>query len=284
MLKKSIKPYPIGKAPQSSAITGVHADLHGAFTIETLQSSPQYRPHIVVLTLFPEIYPGPLSVSLVGKALDRGTWKLSVVNMRQYGMGRYGTVDDTPYGGGAGMVIRPDIIDAAVQEGLAILKSHKQKADGPEEVRFIYMTPRGDILKQQHMQSWMEDHHDIIVLCGRYEGVDQRVLDHWQFQGICLGDFVLCGGDLPALCMIEGYIRILPDVIGNPLSLSCESFQIPLLEHPLYTRPHTWKGHEVPEVLLSGNHKNIEKWRMMQSHEWTQKKRPDLWSQFIKNK
>jgi tRNA (guanine37-N1)-methyltransferase len=233
--------------------------------MSTQPSSP--RPMtITVITLFPEMYPGPLGSSLVGKALMAGKWCLKTIDLRLYGLGRYGAVDDTCYGGGAGMVIRPDVVDAAVQDALKNLTHPK----------CIYMTPRGIPMQQEHFKNYTQSHQDLVILCGRYEGVDQRVLDFWKFDEISLGDFVLCGGDIPAMALIEGCIRLLPGVLHNAESTVNESFQSPLLEHPLYTKPAQWKDMAVPEVLLSGHHLNIEQWKQQQSIQDTRTRRPDL--------
>jgi tRNA (guanine37-N1)-methyltransferase len=225
--------------------------------------------NITVLTLFPELFPGPLGVSLLGKALTKGLWTLRIVNLREYGMGAHKTVDDSCYGGGAGMVMRPDVIHNALLD-VACEKSN---------FLFVYMTPRGCPLQQHHLTSWSTV-SNIVILCGRYEGVDERVLKWWNFQEISLGDFVLCGGEIPAMAFIEGIIRLVPGVVGNETSLVTESFENNLLEHPQYTRPFEWNGMTVPEVLISGHHKNIHLWQKQQSQETTQHRRPDLWKQF----
>ena len=230
--------------------------------------------HVVVLTLFPEIFPGPLGVSLIGKALEQGLWKLSVVPLRDYGIGSYGAVDDTCYGGGPGMLIRPDVLDRALQEHTLSLKNP----------RFVYMTPRGEKMTQSHLAQWSDPLFEIVVLCGRYEGVDERILKWWGFHSLSLGDFVLCGGELPAMVFIEGCIRLLPHVVGNPQSVAHESFQNFLLEHPHYTRPHIWKNMTVPDVLLSGHHGQIQRWKYLNSCQYTQRHRPDLWKKHLASK
>ena len=226
-----------------------------------------------IITLFPDMYPGPLGCSLLGKALASGVWRLKTIDLRTYGLGRYGSVDDTCYGGGAGMVIRADVVDAALRDAMV----------GLIHPKMIYMTPRGRAMTQSDFQTYSQCTHDVVILCGRYEGVDQRVLDFWDFQELCLGDFVLCGGDIPAMAFIEGCIRLLPGVLHNPDSCISESFQRPLLEHPLYTRPATWNGVSVPEVLISGHHGQIKAWQQEQSKEHTKKVRPDLWQKFLES-
>lgn len=223
--------------------------------------------HVTVITLFPEIFPGPLGVSLIGKALTNNLWKMTVVPLRKYGNGAHNSVDDTCYGGGAGMLIRPDVVDRAMQDIIP-------KLNAPH---LIYMTPRGSVLKQSHMQK-LSLSREIIILCGRYEGVDERVLRWWNFQEISMGDFVLCGGELPAMMLIEGCVRLLPGVVGNTHSLIMESFQDDLLEHPQYTKPSVWNGISVPEVLISGHHQKISQWKASQSNECTKTLRKDLWN------
>jgi tRNA (guanine37-N1)-methyltransferase len=224
---------------------------------------------ITVLTLFPEVFPGVLGVSLLGKALVQGIWTLDIVNLREYGIGPHKTVDDACYGGGAGMVLRPDVIHHALLE----------KASEKDKALFLYMTPRGIPLQQHHLAHWKTAAH-IVILCGRYEGVDERVLQWWGFQEISLGDFVLCGGEIPAMALIEGLVRLIPGVVGNETSLVTESFENHLLEHPQYTRPFTWQDMTVPDVLVSGHHHNIQVWKNQHSCQITQQRRPDLWEKF----
>ena len=226
--------------------------------------------HITVLTLFPEIFPGPLGVSLLGRALENKIWSLKTVSLKDYGIGPHKTVDDACYSGGAGMVIRPDIIDSALVDATCCV----------DNFTCVYMTPRGSLMKDAMLKTYATPGHNIIVLCGRYEGVDQRVLEHWNFQEICLGDFVLCGGDIPAMAFIEGCVRYLPGVVGNAQSVASESFCHDLLEHPQYTRPKIWKEKGVPEVLTSGHHAKIAQWKKVLSEQHTKKIRPDLWSKY----
>lgn len=230
--------------------------------------TPPPIPTVVVITLFPEIFTqGPLQVSLVGKAQKEGKWRLKVVNLRLHGLGRHQTVDEAVYGGGAGMILRPDVLHSALQEA----------AEGLVNPKVIYLSPRGIPLRQKHLQQWHQEPRDKILICGRYEGVDQRVLDHWAAEEISVGDFVVCGGEIPALLVLEGYIRLLEGVVGNAESLETESFQHGLLEHSHYTRPAVWNGYTVPDILLSGHHQHIQDWREEQSRHLTQKRRPDLW-------
>ncbi|CAA7624593.1 tRNA (guanosine(37)-N1)-methyltransferase TrmD [Magnetospirillum sp. UT-4] len=224
-----------------------------------------------VLTIFPEMFPGPLSQSLAGRALERGIWALDVVNIRDHALDRHRSVDDEPFGGGAGMVMRPDVVDAAIRAG--------RGPDGPDVGPLIYMTPRGRLLDQPLVRELAQG-PGATVLCGRFEGVDQRVLDAHGAVEVSLGDFVLSGGELPALVMLDAVVRLLPGVVGKEESLAEESFERGLLEHPLYTRPADWQGRKVPEVLLSGHHERIRDWRKSQSEDATRARRPDLWRRY----
>jgi tRNA (guanine37-N1)-methyltransferase len=218
----------------------------------------------------PEIYPGPLGASLIGDALGRGMWELSLVNLRDFGIGSHQKVDDSPYGGGAGMVLKPDVVDAAIAHAKTQLPS----------AQLIHFTPRGEPLAQRHMRTFSQT--DVILLCGRYEAIDQRVLDAHQPIELSLGDFVLTGGDIPAMTLIEGCVRLLPGVVGKSESLGEESFgsgdYAQLLEYPHYTKPAIWQGQEIPPVLTSGHHADIAKWRLQQAQKITQERRPDLLS------
>ena len=228
-------------------------------------------PSITVLTLFPEMFPGPLEYSLIGKALKEKKVTLNIVPLRNYAQDRHKSVDDTCYGGGPGMVMRPDVIDNALNTITKLLQNP----------RFLFLTPCGIPLKQHMLFAWKKDFRPLIILCGRYEGVDQRVIDFWKFEEISIADIVVCGGEIPAMLLIESFIRVLEGVVGNPESLEEESFSSGLLEYPQYTRPQLWKDNEVPEVLLSGHHKNIKQWRYKKSCEITKKRRPDLWENYL---
>lgn len=222
---------------------------------------------VSVLTLFPEMFPGPLGYSLAGRALERGVWSLDVTDIRDFGLGPHRTVDDLPFGGGAGMVLRPDVVDAALEVGAGV---------GP----LLYMSPRGRVLDQAYVRE-LAAGSGVTVLCGRFEGVDQRLLDTRQIQEVSLGDFILSGGELAALSMLDAVVRLLPGVIGAEASLEEESFERGLLEYPHYTRPADWQGRAVPEVLLSGHHEKIRVWRKSQAEEITRQRRPDLWSRYV---
>jgi tRNA (guanine37-N1)-methyltransferase len=228
-----------------------------------------------VLTLFPEMFPGALGQSLAGKALAADTWRLDVRDIRAQAADRHGTVDDEPFGGGAGMVMRPDIVDSALAEAV-------NPVDDPRPI--IYLTPRGRPLDQAHVRD-LADGPGVILLCGRYEGVDQRVLDAWRAEDISVGDYVLSGGEPAALVLLDAAIRLLPGVMGKAESLSEESFERGLLEYPHYTRPAEWidrQGQErtVPEILTSGHHGRIAEWRKTQAEQATRERRPDLWQHY----
>lgn len=223
-----------------------------------------------IVTLFPEAFPGVLGLSLTGKALDLGLWRLETTQLRDFGQGKHHNVDDTPAGGGAGMVLRPDVVDAALQSAM-------QEAPTDRDLwPVIYLSPRGKPFDQATARR-LAAGRGVTLLCGRFEGVDQRLLDHWQIEEISLGDFVMTGGELAAQALLDATVRLLPGVLGNAESAVEESFSDGLLEHPQYTRPAVWQGQEIPEVLTSGNHGAIAKWRRDQSEAVTATRRPDLW-------
>nr|WP_295743627.1 tRNA (guanosine(37)-N1)-methyltransferase TrmD [uncultured Acidocella sp.] len=220
-----------------------------------------------VLTLFPAMFPGTLGESLAGRALEDGKWSLKVTDIRDFGLGRHRAVDDTPFGGGAGMVLRPDVVDAAI-------------SSVADDRKLIFFTPRGAPLTQAKVRE-LADGPGAILVCGRFEGIDQRVIEARGGEEISIGDYVLSGGELPALVLLDAVIRLLPGVMGHAESGTEESFSLPLLEYPHFTRPAEWEGRAVPEVLTSGNHAAITKWRRAQSVEITQARRPDLYAQFV---
>ena len=220
-----------------------------------------------VCTLFPEMFPGPLGQSLAGKALDKGIWSLELIDIRDHGIGRHRVVDDTPFGGGPGMVMRPDVMDAAISTAMEGLDQDTPK---------LYFSPRGRKLDQQMAQQ-LAATPDVVMIAGRYEGLDQRVIDDAGLTEVSIGDYVLSGGELPALVTIDAVVRLLPGVMGNADAHEDDSFSAGLLEHPLYTQPREWKGHEVPSVLTSGNHKAIADWRLRQAKSVTRIRRPDMW-------
>ena len=222
----------------------------------------------IVLTLYPEMFPGPLGVSLSGTALGSGLWSLETVGIREFGLGRHRTVDDSPAGGGAGMVLRADVVAAAIDHATA------QAADLP----VLFMSPRGRPLTQARAKQ-LASGPGMIVLAGRFEGVDQRVIDARALEEVSIGDYVLSGGELAAMVLIDACVRLLPGVIGEPESLTEESFEHGLLEYPQYTRPREWEGRSLPDVLLSGNHAEIARWRRAEAERLTTERRPDLLKQ-----
>lgn len=228
---------------------------------------------ITILTLFPEMFPGPLGQSLIGKALEKNLWQLDVVHMRDFAEDKHLTVDDTCFGGGPGMVMRPDVVDKALHSVM-----EKGKA------RLFHLSPRGQVFNQKLAQEMAQSPLPFVFLCGRYEGIDQRVLDAWDAEDISLGDFILTGGELAAMTILDSVLRLIPGVIGDAASLEEESFSKGLLEYPHYTRPRVWQGRTVPEVLLSGHHGNIAEWRRKEAEAITQERRPDLWNQYINSK
>ena len=219
-----------------------------------------------VLTLYPEMFPGPLGVSLAGRALEEGKWSLDTVQIRDFAIDKHRTVDDTPAGGGAGMVLRVDVLAAAVDHALA---SHP---DCP----VLAMTPRGKPLSQARVRE-LAAGPGVTVLCGRFEGFDERIFEGREVEEVSIGDIVLSGGEPAALMLLDACIRLLPGVMGAPSSGTEESFENGLLEYPHYTRPVEWEGRSIPEVLRSGNHARIADWRRERAEEDTKKRRPDLW-------
>jgi tRNA (guanine37-N1)-methyltransferase len=228
---------------------------------------PQWK--VTLLTLFPEIFPGPLGHSILGRALEEKIWSLETVNIRDFSNDKHGTVDDTACGGGPGMVMCPDVLGGALDAA---------QAQEPFE-KIIYFSPRGRYIDQNYVKG-LAKAEKVGMICGRFEGIDQRVLDHYPIDEVSLGDFILCGGEVAALALIEATVRLLPGVVGTAASLEDESFAKGLLEYPQYTRPREWRGKKVPEVLLSGDHGRINTWRQQQMEEITRKRRPDLWMKY----
>jgi tRNA (guanine37-N1)-methyltransferase len=220
-----------------------------------------------VLTIFPEMFPGPLGLSLAGKALNQGTWELSAIDIRDVAQDKHRSVDDTPAGGGAGMVMRADIAARAIDAARALM---------PAEAPTLYLSPRGKPLTQARARELAQG-PGAILLCGRFEGVDERALEARNVEEVSIGDYVLSGGELAAMVLIDTVVRLLPGVAGNEVSLAEESFAGGLLEYPHYTRPRDWEGRAIPEVLLSGDHERIAKWRREQAEAVTKARRPDLW-------
>jgi tRNA (guanine37-N1)-methyltransferase len=223
-----------------------------------------------VLSLFPEMFPGTLAFSIAGKALVNNLWSLNTINIRDFSNDKNGKVDDVPFGGGHGMVLKPEVLDRALKS----VVDH----NGPR----IYLSPRGRKFDQSFAKDLSKE-KGVVFICGRYEGVDERFLTHNDIQEVSVGDYVLSGGEIGAQLIMDATIRLLPNVIGNSQGLVEESFESDLLEYPLYTQPRVWNGIEVPEVLLSGDHKKIEIWKIKMSEKITKLKRPDLWSKYIKS-
>jgi len=234
------------------------------------------RPHHAsvwkakVITLFPASFPGVLGESLTGKALADGLWQLETIDLRGFGIGKHRKLDDTPAGGGAGMVLRADIL------GKALTKAGENTPADRARWPVIYLSPRGYPLTQAMAQSFAQA-DGITLLCGRFEGVDQRVIEHFDVEEISLGDFVLTGGEIAAQALIDATVRLIPRVLGNQASTEDESFSDFLLEHPQYTKPAVWEGREIPEVLRSGHHGRISDWRQAMAERLTKERRPDLW-------
>ena len=222
-----------------------------------------------VLTLFPDMFPGPLGGSLLGKAQATGLWSLDVRDIRDHGIGKHRTVDDSPSGGGPGMVMRADVAAAAIDA--------VPRKDRP----LIYLSPRGAPLTQARVRA-LSDGPGAILLCGRFEGLDQRAIEARGLEEVSLGDFVLAGGEIAAMALIEAAVRLIPGVLGAPGSTEEESFAAGLLEYPHYTRPQDFEGHTIPDVLNGGNHKEIAEFRRRQSERLTRERRPDLWAAYNK--
>jgi tRNA (guanine37-N1)-methyltransferase len=227
-------------------------------------------PHwqTTVLTLFPEMFPGHLMHSLAGKSLNEGIWSLKTLDIREFAGDKHRTVDDTPLGGGVGMVLKPDVVSAA----LAAAKD----CPGPR----IYLSPRGRVLDQAIVRD-LASAKGAVFLCGRYEGIDQRVIDSVDMMEVSIGDYILSGGETAALTVIDAVVRLLPGVMGNEASHREESFETGLLEHSHYTQPRVWDGVEAPEILASGHHRKIAEWRQAESEKETQRRRPDLWQDYL---
>lgn len=232
-------------------------DLAGAWTAQ-------------VITLMPQAFPGLLGESVLGKALKDGLWQLQVTDLRQFGEGKHRNVDDTPAGGGAGMVLRADIMAKAFEAA-------RRTARG--NMPAFYLSPRGRKLDQPLVQD-LSKLDGVTLICGRFEGLDERFLDHFGIQEISLGDFVMTGSEIAALALIDATVRLLPNVLGNNASTEEESFSAGLLEHPHYTKPAVWEGHEIPEVLLSGHHAKIDEWRREMGEKITKERRPDMWEKY----
>ena len=236
----------------------------GAFTVK-------------IITLFPEAFPGTLGLSLTGKALDLGLWRLVPIALRPFGEGKHRNVDDTPAGGGAGMVLRADVLDKALTE--AAMNATPDRLKWP----LIYLSPRGKPFDQA-MAHRFAACDGLTLICGRFEGIDQRIIDHHAIEEVSLGDFILTGGEIAAQAVLDATVRLLPKVLGNQASTEEESFSNGLLEHDHYTKPAVWNDISIPEVLQSGHHAEIAKWRQSQSEDLTKRRRPDLWQTYQRKK
>jgi len=223
-----------------------------------------------VFTLYPEVFPGPLSKGLYGKALSKNLWNLNIVNIRDAAEDKHKTVDDTPYGGGSGMLLKPDVLAKSLDQN---------EIKGG---RIIYLSPKGKKFDQNYAQE-LSDEKSISLICGHFEGVDERVLSTRNIEEISIGDYVLSGGETAAFVVIDSVLRLLPSILGNENSKVDESFENGLLEYPQYTKPQIWEEKAVPEVLLSGDHSKIKDWRLSQSEAITRDRRPDLWKKYKKN-
>ena len=224
-----------------------------------------------VFTLYPELFPGPLASGLYKNALDKKIWSLEIVNIRDYATDKHKTVDDTPFGGGSGMLMRADVIANALDKNI----SNKNEP-------IIYLSPKGKKFDQIYAKKISDK--NINIICGHFEGVDQRLLETRNIEEVSIGDYVLSGGEIGAFVLIDTMVRLIPGVLGNSNSLTEETFERNLLEYPQYTKPQKWEKKEVPNVLLSGDHAKIKDWRLMQSEDITRRRRPDLWKKYKKNK
>ena len=222
-----------------------------------------------VFTLYPEIFPGPLNKGLYGRALAKKTWNLEVVNIRDSAEDKHKTVDDTPFGGGSGMLLKPDILGKSIDSN--IKKGEK----------IFYLSPRGKKFDQKFAKELSKE-KTINLICGHFEGVDERILETRNIEEISIGDYILSGGETASIVLIDSILRLLPNVIGNEISKNDESFENGLLEYPQYTKPQIWEKKSVPEVLLSGDHAKIKDWRLSQSKDITRRRRPDLWNEHLK--
>ena len=226
--------------------------------------------HAQIFTLYPELFPGPLNKGLYGKALSNNIWNLKIVNIRDYSSDKHKTVDDTPFGGGSGMLIKPDVLANSLDQNVK-----------PNE-KIYYLTPKGKLFSQK-LAKKLSKEKTINLICGHFEGVDQRVIDTRNIEELSIGDYVLSGGETAALVVLDSILRLIPGVLGNDQSISEESFENGLLEYPQYTKPQIWEKKNVPNVLLSGDHARIKDWRLSESEAITRDRRPDLWQKYKKN-
>jgi len=228
---------------------------------------------VKIFTLYPDLFPGPLDSGIYKKAREKKIWDLKIINIRDHSSDKYRTVDDTPFGGGTGMLLRPDVLANALDKNINYQNKNKN----------IYLSPKGKRLNQTIVKSFSKE-ENLNIICGHFEGIDQRLLETRNIEEISLGDFILSGGETASYVFLDSIIRLLPGVLGNDLSTQEESFENNLLEYPQYTKPQKWEKKEVPNVLLSGDHAKIKGWRLLQSEAITQRRRIDLWEKYLKNK
>jgi len=225
---------------------------------------------VKIFTLYPDFFPGILSKGIYGRAIEKSLWNLDVINIRDYAKDKHKTVDDTPYGGGEGMVLKPDVVAKALDQNLK------------KNEKIIYLTPKGKTFDQNKAKKFLNE-KKINILCGHFEGIDQRVIESRGIEEISIGDYILSGGETAAYVILDSILRLVPGVLGNENSSKDESFENGLLEYPQYTKPQIWEKTPVPEVLLSGDHSKIKDWRLSQSEAITRHRRPDLWQKYKKN-
>ena len=225
---------------------------------------------VKIFTLYPDFFPGILSKGIYGRAIEKSLWKLDVINIRDYAKDKHKTVDDTPYGGGEGMVLKPDVVAKGLDQNLK------------KNEKIIYLTPKGKTFDQNKAKKFLNE-KKINILCGHFEGIDQRVIESRGIEEISIGDYILSGGETAAYVILDSILRLVPGVLGNENSYKDESFENGLLEYPQYTKPQIWEKTPVPEVLLSGDHSKIKDWRLSQSEAITRHRRPDLWQKYKKN-
>lgn len=239
-----------------------------------------YKFHVKILTIFPELFPGALGISVINRALEQNLWKLDVINIREFATDKHKHVDDYLIGDGIGMLLRPDVLGDAIDNAVDEWKG--------KEYRVIYMSPRGKVLSQDIARS-VSLSERVLIICGRFEGIDERIIEYYDVEEISIGDYIISGGEIAAQVLIDSCVRLLPGVLGNDESSKEESFSIGedgdmILEYPQYTKPNEWRGLKVPEILFSGHHANINKWKIEKALEKTKKQRPDLYELWQDNK